>query len=292
MRFDSFHPMINLIYFVGAITCTICFKHPIFAVISFLCAFTYSVKLNRYKSLVLNLVLIILAAVYALWYSYYNHFGVTNLKMNFIGNQITLEALVYGSVRAIIVITVIMWFVCIFTLITADKIVYLFGRISPKASLFLSILLRTIPRIKARAKRIEISREGIGKGIGQGSLLDKVFHVFALISILITWTMEDFVESSNSMKSRGYSLKGRTAFSIYRFDNRDRGIVIAFFICLTFVMMAVLFNQTNIYYNPQIVMNRITVVSGVFYVAYAIFLLMPLGLQIIGEWRFDRQKTI
>ena len=292
MRFDSFHPMINLIYFVGAITCTICFQHPIFAVISFLCAFTYSVKLNRYKSLVLNLVLIILAAVYALWYSYYNHFGVTNLKMNFIGNQITLEALVYGSVRAIIVITVIMWFVCIFTLITADKIVYLFGRISPKASLFLSILLRTIPRIKARAKRIEISRKGIGKGIGQGSLLDKVFHVFALISILITWTMEDFVESSNSMKSRGYSLKGRTAFSIYRFDNRDRGIVIAFFICLTFVMMAVLFNQTNVYYNPQIVMNRITVVSGVFYVAYAIFLLMPLGLQIIGEWRFDRQKTI
>ena len=109
------------------------------------------------------------------------------------------------------------------------------------------------------------------------------------ISVFL-WELEDFVESSNSMKSRGYSLKGRTAFSIYRFDNRDRGFVIAFFACLTFVMMAVLFNQTNIYYNPQIVMNRITFMSYIFYAAYAIFLLLPLGLQIVGEWRFEKLR--
>lgn len=291
MRFDSYHPMINLIYFVGAITCTICFQHPVFLGISFVCAFLYSVKLNGWKSLLLNVVLVILAMVYALWYSYYNHFGVTNLRMNFIGNQITLEALVYGAVRGIVVITSVIWFVCIFTLITADKIVYLFGRISPKLSLFLSILLRTVPRIKVRAKRIEISREGIGRGIVQGNLWERFLHLLSLISILITWTLEDFVESSNSMKSRGYSLRGRTAFSIYRFDNRDRGFVIAFFGCLTFVLMAVLFNQTNIYYDPMIIMNRITVMSYVFYIAYAAFLLLPLGLQLVGEWKFKRLRN-
>lgn len=290
MRFDSYHPMINLIYFGAAILCTICFDHPIFLAISFVCAFLYSVKLNGLKSLVLNLCLVVLAGAYTAWYSYYHHFGVTSLRVNFIGNQITLESVVYGFVRGMTAAAVIVWFSCIFRLITADKVVYLFGRISPKLSLFLSILLRTVPRIGVRAGRIERSREGIGRGICQGNLFQRFRNLCALISILITWTMEDFVESAVSMKSRGYSLKGRTAFSIYRFDNRDRSLVVVFFWCLTALLMAVLFNQTTIYYDPMIVMNRITGMSYVFYGIYVLFLLLPMGLQIVGELRFAKTR--
>lgn len=290
MKFDSYHPMINFIYFAAAITCTICFQQPVFLTISVFCAFAYSVKLGGFKTFLLNLCLILLSFGYAAWYSSYHHFGVTNLKANFIDNQITLESIVYGFVIGMTVAAVVMWFCCIFMLITADKIVYLFGRVSPKLSLFLSILLRTVPRVKVRAKRIEISREGIGRGIKQGNLLEKIQHLFSLISILITWTLEDFVEISNSMKSRGYSLKGRTAFSIYRFDNRDRSLVIVFFWCLTLILMAVLFNQTDIYYNPRIIMNRITPMSYVFYAGYAVFLLLPMGLQIVGEWKFKKLR--
>ena len=86
-------------------------------------------------------------------------------------------------------------------------------------------------------------------------------------------------------------MRGRTAFSIYRFDNRDRGLVIVFFWCLTGIMMAVLFNQTRIYFDPVIVMNRITVVSYVFYGVYALFLLLPMGLQIVGTWKFERKQS-
>ena len=292
MKFDSYHPMINLIYFVAAITCTISFGQPVFLAISFVCAFVYSVKLGGIKTFFLNLAFTLFAFGYAAWYSYYNHFGITNLRVNFIGNQITLEALVYGFVLGITVAAVLMWLCCVFMLITADKIVYLFGRISPKLSLFLSILLRTVPRVKTRARRIEISREGIGRGVKQGNLWQKFCHLLSLFSILITWTLEDFVESSNSMKSRGYSLRGRTAFSIYRFDNRDRALVIVFFWCLTFVMMAVLFNQTDIYYEPQIIMNRITPLSVIFYTAYAFFLLLPFVLQVAGERRFEKLRTM
>lgn len=288
MRFDSYHPMMNFIYFASAITCTICFQQPVFLGISFVCAFVYSVKLGGIRMFFLNLLFTISAFGYAAWYANYNHFGVTSLWINSIGNHITLESLVYGLVLGLTVSAVIMWFFCIFILITADKIVYLFGKISPRLSLFLSILLRTVPRVKTRAMRIEISREGIGRGIRQGNLWEKFLHLLSLLSILITWTLEDFVESSNSMKSRGYSLRGRTAFSIYRFDNRDRSLVIAFFWCLTLVGMAVLFNQTDMYFEPMLIMNPVTVVSYVFYAAYAVFLLLPMVLQIVGEKRFER----
>lgn len=90
------------------------------------------------------------------------------------------------------------------------------------------------------------------------------------------------------MKCRGYSLRGRTAFSIYRFDNRDRGFVIASFAGIFMMIAASLLDQTHIYYNPEIIMNRITMVSFIFYAGYACFLLLPMLLQMIGETRFKR----
>lgn len=282
MRFDSYHPVINLIYFVAAIWFTIWFHHPVFLAISFATAFAYSVKLNGLRGLVFNLCLFPLMAAYALWYSYYTHFGVTVIGQNFTGNDMTLESLVFGVVISVTAASVIMWMACVFAVFSSDKVVYLFGRVSPKASLFLSILLRSVPRIKKMAGKINTAQKGMGRGAFQGGL-GGIRFLPRLISIVITWTLESFAESSESMKSRGYSLRGRTAFSIYRFDNRDRAFIVVLFLCLTLIVMAVMFNQTNIYYDPEIIMNRITYISIFFYAAYAAFLLLPMALQIAGE---------
>lgn len=288
MRFDSYHPTINFIFFAAVIACTATFNHPVFVAISYIAAFAYSVKLNKIRGLIFDVCLMPLIIAYAGFYSYYNHFGITPLRQNFIGNSITMEALVYGLILGLIIASIIMWMSCLFAIFSADKVVYLFGRISPKLSLFLSILLRSVPRIKERARRINVSQRGIGRGIKDGNPLRRFINILRLLSILITWTLENFVESARSMKCRGYSLKGRTAFSIYRFDNRDRGFVMAVTICMTLTAMAVMLDQTDIYYDPEIIMNRITFMSYIFYAAYGALLLLPLVLQIVGEWRFKR----
>ena len=288
MKFDSFHPFINLMYFFGAMAAAIAFNHPFFVGAAYICFFAYSVKLNKIRGLIFDLCLIPLILFYAGFYSYYNHFGLTPLRQNFIGNSITMEALVYGLILGLIIASIIMWMSCLFAIFSADKVVYLFGRISPKLSLFLSILLRSVPRIKERARRINVSQRGIGRGIKDGNPLRRFINILRLLSILITWTLENFVESAKSMKCRGYSLKGRTAFSIYRFDNRDRGFVMAVTVCMTLTAMAVMLDQTDIYYDPEIIMNRITFMSYIFYAAYGALLLLPLVLQIVGEWRFKR----
>ena len=280
MRFDSYHPAINLIFFASAIGCTVCFNHPVFVMISYTMAFAYSVKLNGRRALTFNICLIPAILAYGWFYSYYNHFGVTVLGKNFIDNSMTLESLVYGMVLGIVIASVIMWASCMFAVFSSDKVVYLFGRISPRLSLFISMVLR--------AGRINISRRGIGRGAGDGNPARKLINTVRLISILITWSLENFVESAQSMKSRGYTLKGRTAFSIYRFDNRDRAFTIAVCACMTMTVMAALLDQTSIYYDPEIIFNRITAVSYIFYISYAVLLAMPMALQIAGEIKFRR----
>ena len=264
MRFDSYHPTINLIYFSAAVFCAVDFNHPCFMIIAWAGFFMYSVVLNGRRGLVFNLCLMPLVLLYGCVYTGYNHFGVTALRENIIGNAITLESFVYGLTIGLRAATVLMIFSCVFSVFSSDKVVY-------------------------KRQLVNTARRGIGKGAGQGSVLRRLRNAVGIFSILITWTLESFAGTSVSMKSRGFLLRGRSAYSIYRFDNRDRGFVIGIVICLAVVAAAVLLDQTAIYYDPEIVMNRVTPVSVVFYVAYAVFITMPAALQTAGEWNFGRQ---
>ena len=290
MGFEKCHPAVNFLYFSAVIAGMIVFQHPIFLLISFACAYLYSVKRNGWKAVVFNSLLLPLAAAFALYYSSYNHFGVTVLQQNSIGNNITLESLVYGFVLGSVVAGVLIWFSCVYSVFTTDKVVYLLGKVTPHLSLFLAILLRMVPRIKKEAKRINTAQRGIGRGINQGNLFRRVHNEIRIFSMLITWTIDSLTVASESMRSRGSTLRGRTAFSIYRFDNRDRAYVIGNFACLTVVFMAVMLKQTDILYDPRIIMNPITSMSCLFYIGYAVFCLMPLGLELWTEYRFWKAR--
>lgn len=290
MGFEHCHPAVNLIYFATVIFGMLTFQHPIFLLISFLCAFAYSVKRNKIKAVIFNLVLLPLIGAFALYYSSYTHFGVTVLEQNFIGNNITLESLVYGIVLGLIVAGVMIWFSCVYSVFSSDKVVYLFGRVSPRLSLFLSILLRMVPRIKKEAKKINMAQRGIGKGINQGNIFMRLRNGIRIFSMLITWTIDSLTSSSESMQSRGSTLRGRKAFSIYRFDNRDRAYVIGMFACITITVMGVMLKQTDIVYDPRIIMMPITSMSYLFYMGYAVLCLMPLGLELWTEYCFRKAR--
>ena len=291
MRFEDYHPAINLLFFASVIAFSIIFRHPVFVALAFVCSYAYAIKKGRTGSLITGLILIPLAFLYGFWFAAYNHFGVTNLRTNFAGNQITLESLLYGIDKGFVIASVVLWACCVFAVFTSDKIVYLFGKVSPRLSLFLSILLRSVPRIIGMGRKINISQQGIGRGINQGNIFQRIRNFFRLLSILITWTMESLVTSSDSMKSRGYTLRGRTAFSIYRFDNRDRAFVICLTICMTFTAMGYMLDQMFILFKPRIIMNRITPLSFLFYAAYAVLCLMPMTLELIGEKRFEKLRS-
>lgn len=292
MGFERCHPAVNFLYFATVITGMLVFQHPIFLLISFGCAFLYSVKRNGRKALIFNLTLLPLVAVFAFYYSSYTHFGVTILDKNMIGNNITLESLVYGFVLALSVAGTCIWFSCVYSVFSTDKVVYLFGKVSPRLSLFLAILLRLVPRIKKEAKRINTAQHGIGRGAGQGNLFQRLLNCVRIFSMLITWTIESLTTASESMRSRGSSLRGRKAFSIYRFDNRDRAYVVTVFACLTVTVMGVMLKQMDMQYDPRIVFPAITPMSYLFFAGYAVLCLMPVALELWTEYRFRKARKV
>lgn len=289
MGFEACHPAVNLIYFVAVIYGALAFSHPVYLAIGYACAFAYSVWREGKRALVFDLALLPCIVAFALYYSSYHHFGVTVLRQNFIGNNMTLESLVYGFVLGVSIATVLMWLTCVYAVFSADKVVYLFGRVSPTASLFLAIILRTVPRLKVQAHRIQTARRGIGRGAGQGHGWARVKNAVRIFSMLISWLIGSLATVSDSMRSRGSALRGRTAFSIYRFDDRDRAYVIAMFTCLTLTAMAMLLGRSTTVYAPRILTAPFTALDAIFATGYFLLCTMPLMLDVYTALRFAKQ---
>ncbi len=110
---------------------------------------------------------------------------------------------------------------CFNRVITSDKFVYLFGRVIPALSLVLSMTLRFVPLFRRQLETVRQAQFCIGGDASTGSAWRRVRRAVTILSIMVTWALENAIETADSMKSRGYGLRGRTAFSIYRMEDRD-----------------------------------------------------------------------
>jgi len=220
--FAGFHPVVNLLYFVAVIGFAMFFLHPVCLAISLVCAFSYALYLNGKKALRLALIIMLPMLVFtAVLNPLFNHQGGTILAYLPNGNPITMESALYGIAAATMLVTVIAWFSCFNAVMTSDKIVYLFGRAIPALSLILAMSLRFVPRFRAQIKVVSNAQKCIGRDVSKGNIFQKARNGVKILSIMVTWALENAIETADSMKARGYGLPGRSAFSIFRFDKRD-----------------------------------------------------------------------
>ena len=214
--FADCHPLVNLLFFTLVIALTVGVRHPVCQLLSLLCALWCRGRQEVRKMWYLLPLLVLTVVLNGLT----NHRGVTILCYLPWGNPLTLESLLYGLSAAVMLVTVVVWFSCYTRVMTSDKVVYLFGRIIPALSLVLSMILRFVPRLTAQGRRLaELHRGGSGKK-------ERLRRGVAVLSGLMTWALESAVETADSMKSRGYGLPGRTAYSLFRLDGRDKGLLL------------------------------------------------------------------
>jgi len=251
--FSGFHPTVNLLYFIIVIGFTMFFMHPISLAISFVCAFSYAVYVNGKKAVRLALMfmlplMILTAAINPLL----NHQGSTILGYLPNGNPLTFESVAFGLAAAVMLATVILWFSCFNAVMSSDKLVYLFGRVVPALSLILSMALRMVPHFREQIKVISNAQKGIGRDTASGNMIAKIRHGIKILSIMVTWALENAIETADSMKARGFGLPGRTAFSIFRFDRRDAYAMIYLLACAAVVIAGAMIEVYRFRYFPTI----------------------------------------
>lgn len=220
--FSGYNPISGLLFYVFAFTVSLSATHPVTLITAAVCAFAYDIKL-RGKKAVKTVVRLILpmALVSALINGFFNSSGETVLFTLPWGNPFTLEAVVYGLVFAVRAGCMLIWLGSFNEIMTDDKIMFLFGRISPRTALILSMALRFLPLIMSQSEDIAKAEKGIGMSLTSGSFIKRMKCATRRLSILVSWSLERGIDTMNSMTSRGYGIRGRTSYNRYRFGIRD-----------------------------------------------------------------------
>ena len=292
--FAGYHPIVNLIYFVTTIGFTMFFMNPVCLFISFFCSFVYSVMLGGRKALKTNfLYMIPMMLAMALMNPLFNHEGVTVIRYMWNGNPLTAESIIYGLFASLMIISVISWFSCYNKVMTSDKFIYLFGKIIPALSLIISMTLRFVPRFAAQMKNVSDARRCMGRDPSSGSVFKRIRCALDTLSVVVTWSLENAIETSDSMRSRGYGLSGRTAFSIFRFGSKDAGALVLIIVTAVSVAACGIMGGLYFRYFPSVKWAQPSVFGICGYISYFVLCIYPVIVE-IGEmirWRALKSKS-
>lgn len=295
MSMDAFskrHPIVNFIFFLGAIGFGVVIQHPVYLTAGFLGGTTYYLLLNGRKGMKMLLGLLPLFLIMTAINPLFNTYGATLLFYVF-GRPYTLEALYYGMAIAAVFVVMLIWFGCYNAVLTSDKFTSLFGNLIPALSLLLVMVLRMIPNLMRKAKQFAGARKSIGKGSAENATnKEKLTDGMTILSALTDWALEGGVITGDSMRSRGYGSAKRTSFVVYRMTGIDSFLLVIQCVLILTVLGTALTGGTTATYTPDF---YIAPVSGIHiwgFVAYCAYLSIPTVLHIKEaiQWHISRSK--
>ncbi len=274
--FSGLHPAVSFCFFAAVITLTMLYMHPALLAVSIIASASYVCILKGARHFLKTLLYLVpFALLMSLINALFDHAGVTPLFYLSNGNAITMEALTFGFFASLMFCAVMLWFACFNVIMTSDKLLLLFGRLSPAVSLLISMSLRFVPRFGQKIRSIDAARTQIGMGSAQGGFFRRLKNSMSVLSVTLTWALESSVTASNSMKSRGYGAARRTSFSVYRFDARDALTLAACFIAAGVTVACILSGGIYARYYPSIIVSGFGAVPAFGTAAFSLLCFAP-----------------
>ena len=290
--FSKRHPIVNFLFFLGAIGFGVMIQHPMYLLAGFLCSITYYLQLNGRKGLKNLLWMLLLFLMMTAINPLFNVYGKTRLFTVF-GRPYTLEGIYYGAAVAGALVVMLIWFGCYNAVLTSDKFTSLFGDLIPSLSLLLVMVLRMIPNLMRKAKQFLGARKSIGKGGSENApRKDKVMDGMTIVSALTDWALEGSVVTGDAMRSRGYGSTKRSSFMVYRMTGMDVCLLVTQCLLILMVLASMITGGTVAEFTPDLFIAPIKGYHVPGFLAYWAYLLIPVILQIKEtiQWHISRSR--
>jgi len=289
--FANYHPFVLFAYYLAVISISMFLLHPIILGLSLLGSLVFFALLTSMKKILWAIGFYVLVfLLIAVTNPIFVHKGETILFfLN--DNPVTLEAIIYGFVIATMLVAVIFWSKSYSHLMTSDKFIYLFGKIIPKLSLVISMALRFIPMFKEQIKKVNQTQKTLGL-YTSNSLTDRVLSAIRTFNSILTWSFENSINQADSMKARGYGLKGRTNFSLFKWFLGD---VVTLSVIIASFGLVIYFNVKQLYvfdYYPVVSSIQLSINHLLQFVIVFILMILPTLIEVKEnlQWKYLRSK--
>lgn len=272
-NFEDFNPVAIAIFFIGTLVPVMFCMNYFLIAISFLGGAALHIMLRGKGDLKNLLFYLIFPLLGMIINPIFNHNGMTIL---FMANDtaITLEAALYGLAAGGMIAVTLLWFKSFSYIMTSDKLLYIFGSASPKLALILSMTLRFIPLYKRQTKRVSEASRAMGF-YKEGSALDKVRAGGRIFSVMVTWGLENGVITADSMSARGYGVKRRTRYALFKWRGEDIFFLIISITALVLMILSIFFFDLGFTWYPSLEMPALNIANCFVYFLYAIFVFIP-----------------
>lgn len=273
--FTNIHPLAIVCYYTGTLALLIWLGHPglyMLLIVMMLADYGMAVGIKRIlKTFVCS---IGAAAVCVVINPLFNHRGVTLLF--FFGDmRITKEAVLYGLYMALLLLGTLLLFFNFSNAMTSEKIMTLAAKRFPSLALLFSMILRIVPKVKNDFKQMKALHGNCPR----------------VWSALIGKMMEDSVERSMAMKSKGYGKTHRTSCFLRSLQAYDIGMIVSVFVMAGYVFVRQHDSPVRVQFFPSI---HVEWYDSIFWLLWFIYLGIPIWMRGKEEflWFLSKRKTI
>lgn len=291
-RFILMHPVVTASYYAIVIGILMFSNSPLFLISAIAMGMCYDMLLKGRRSLRNNLFIILfMSFLTVLINALFTHNGSTVLF--YLGNnRVTLEAACYGLAMALMLSGVVIWFSSFNVVMTSEKLIYIFGRFAPVLGLTLSMIFRFVPLLRTRFELIGEGQKALYAGDEKG-FIGKIRQFGKEVSILVSWSLESSIESADSMAARGYGLKGRTSYNLFKIRTADIMTLLLSMLLGGVTITSYAAGVNKLYYYPviRVVESSPKWLELAGYVSFIALLAIPLAIDLIGELRWKKSRS-
>ncbi len=274
MKLNVIHPSVYLIYFFVLIIFALLFD-DLYYLLIFIIAILALIILQGAKSKIsdalklfipISIIIIILNPLVS-------HNGTTEIPL-FFNFTITLESFVYGLLMALSLLIIYLIFVSFNSYVDYQQLLYLASNHFPNICMILIMAMRFVSLLTYRFKEVEKIHSYDGKS--------KIDKYGSLVAVVLSWSLEEAMLTSKSMKARGYGVAKRTNYLKFEFNKID--YVILLIIAISSVILLIGYTQgyglVSIY--PTISPDFFQMKFSYYFIAF-IVLLLPFTIMEINE---------
>lgn len=283
--FRSLHPTVLMLYYAGGMTFGLLLFHPAVLLAGLLVHVGVHLALDGGEELRRWAGPLFLGAVaLALANPLLVRQGATVLF--YLGPfPVTKEAAVYGLTLAAAILNLLVLAVSWRIAVSGQKFLYLFARLSPKGALLAMMAIGLVPRLRRRLAELMLVQQTRGVTVSSGPFLARAASGVKLVQSLLAWSLEDALQTADSMQARGYGLGPRSSYLHLRPRRRDwaSGVFLAAAAAVMFGGWMDGYGVLRVY--PRLAEFAVRTGDWMVMAAYAGFVALPL----VWEWR-DRRR--
>ncbi len=291
IAFARFHPVALFFYYFCILLFTMFTENPMITASALLGAlafafFTGSARENLQDAKFFVPMFLLVALTNPL----FSHSGATPLFfMN--DNPVTLEAVAAGVSIAATVAAVIFIFKGFSRVMESDKLLALFGKISPKLAVVLSMALRFLPLLARKWSELCDVHKAMGY-FQKESRFARLSSYARVFSALVSWALENAADTAASMCARGFELEGKKSFSLFRFTRADGALIAASAALSLPVLAGFALGRADFSFYPYVSEISADALSLIMYISFGILSLLPFIFEVTEavKWKYLRSK--